>query len=146
MFLKSKNTKLNTVKNSGLAVLLFILTCQTANASALQCSVTSKISSAKKFSKELVRKGQVSLKIQEEDFLLKCTRSPATKKVACDKYKINHVEFINNSKDGVEEAKGSKIKKFYNFEAQLDVQVFFPEMTFIENNGKGVISFGKCKK
>ena len=46
--------------------------------------------------------------------------------------------------DKVATGKYVKIKKFDVFESQFDVQLFL-NMEFVENNGRGGISFGKCK-
>ncbi len=40
-------------------------------------------------------------------------------------------------------ARRSRIKKFYVFRSQFDVQVY-PDLSFIENNGRGGIAFGTC--
>ena len=37
-----------------------------------------------------------------------------------------------------------KIKKYYRFRGQFDVQLF-PSLFFVENNGRGGIAFGKCR-
>jgi len=37
------------------------------------------------------------------------------------------------------------IAKYYYFDGQFDVQIF-PNLSFIENNGRGDIAFGKCRK
>ena len=37
-----------------------------------------------------------------------------------------------------------KIKKFYVFDSQFDVQLF-ADLTFVENDGRTGISFGKCQ-
>ncbi len=36
------------------------------------------------------------------------------------------------------------IKKYYVFKGQFDVQLY-PDLTFIENNGRGDIAYGKCE-
>ena len=44
-------------------------------------------------------------------------------------------------------AGASAIKKFYHFASGLDVQLFLdaPGLPFVENNGRGTISVGKCE-
>ncbi|WP_281970147.1 MULTISPECIES: hypothetical protein [unclassified Polynucleobacter] len=56
-------------------------------------------------------------------------------KVTCDRYSVDRVE--------VDKFVG--IKKFYFFKGQFDVQLF-PDMNFVENNGRGGVSYGKCEK
>ena len=51
----------------------------------------------------------------------------------CDKYQADKIE-RNNSFGG---------KKYYYYRGQYDVQIF-PNMTFVENNGRGMIAFGSC--
>ena len=54
-------------------------------------------------------------------------------KITCDSYDVDRVEV-----DPV-----VRIKKFYVFGSQFDVQLF-PDLTFVENNGRGGIAFGRC--
>lgn len=64
----------------------------------------------------------------------RCSISPSAGWVeTCDTYAIDHVEF-----DPIASA-----KKYYFFGAQFDIQVF-ENGDFVENNGRGTISFGKC--
>lgn len=37
-----------------------------------------------------------------------------------------------------------KIKKYYLFRSQFDVQLF-PDLSFLENNGRGSIAYGQCR-
>ena len=38
----------------------------------------------------------------------------------------------------------ARIKKYYVFRSQFDVQVF-SDLSFLENNGRGDIAYGKCE-
>lgn len=53
----------------------------------------------------------------------------------CDKYKADYVAFDANV----------DVSKFYVFESQFNVQLF-SDGDFVEDNGRGTISFGACKK
>jgi hypothetical protein len=59
---------------------------------------------------------------------------PESGRVTCDRYKINRVEI-----DPV-----AKIKKLYVFRSQFNLQLF-ASLTFVEDNGRGSISFGTCQ-
>ena len=37
-----------------------------------------------------------------------------------------------------------KSKKFYNLKGQSDLQIFY-DLKFIDNDGQGILRFGKCK-
>ncbi len=54
-------------------------------------------------------------------------------KNSCDDYKV----------DKLEHDKNVNIKKFYYFRGQFNVQIF-SDLTFVEDNGRGSIYFGKC--
>ncbi len=66
--------------------------------------------------------------------LSRCSYSPSAGKVTCDTYKADRIEHDERV----------RIKKYYVFSAQFDVQLF-PDMSFIENNGRKGIAFGTCK-
>jgi hypothetical protein len=53
----------------------------------------------------------------------------------CDKYKADYATFDANV----------DVSKFYVFESQFNVQLF-SDSYFIEDNGRGTISFGTCTK
>lgn len=64
----------------------------------------------------------------------RCSFSPSQHKVTCDKYVVDKVVFDEKA----------RIKKLYVFRSQFDVQIF-SDLFFIENNGRGGISYGKCQ-
>lgn len=64
----------------------------------------------------------------------RCSYSNSAGRVTCDFYSVDHTE-----KD-----KNVGHTKYYNFGAQFDVQVF-SSMKFLENNGRGGLSSGKCE-
>jgi len=84
-----------------------------------------------------IKKWNFSLEIIDEKVskLKRCSYVTSKKRVDCDSYDVDKIEFDPYV----------KIKKFYVFKSQFDVQLF-PDMTFIENNGRGSISYGKCEK
>jgi hypothetical protein len=66
--------------------------------------------------------------------IVRCSRSYTENKHVCDTYKTDRVENDINA----------RIKKYYVFSAQYDIQVF-RELSYIDNNGRGGMLFGKCK-
>ena len=89
------------------------------------------------YSQSQLQKGQFSVLVEERGnsaFLTRCSFAYSSQKVTCDRYEVDKVVFDENV----------KIKKFYVFRSQFDVQVFY-DLFFIENNGRGDIAFGKCE-
>jgi hypothetical protein len=66
--------------------------------------------------------------------LSRCSYSPSAGKITCDTYKADRIEHDERV----------RIKKYYVFSAQFDAQLF-PDMSFIENNGRKGIAFGTCR-
>ena len=64
----------------------------------------------------------------------RCSWSAFEGKIVCDTYTADQVVLDPNI----------GAKKFYFFRSQFDVQVF-RDLTFIENNGRGQFSLGKCQ-
>lgn len=73
-------------------------------------------------------------KVKNQYTLYKCFYKKPTNKKRCEDIPISKVSLLD----------GSQIKKYYNLDMQYDLQVF-KDLSFIENNGKGVISVGMCK-
>jgi len=65
----------------------------------------------------------------------RCSFSSSAGRVTCDFYPVDHI---------VKDKNVGHIK-YYNFNSQFDVQVF-PSMKFLENNGRGSLSSGKCEQ
>lgn len=105
-------------------------------ATSYDCKVTRKVGPENIVSESELRKWQFSIKIHDntKPELERCSFIPSQNKVTCDKYSVDKVE--------VDKFVG--IKKFYYFRGQFDVQLY-SDMQFIENNGRGSISFGVCK-
>ena len=108
-----------------------------AEAVEYDCKVGKKVESESSYSTQQVEKGQYSVKIEESGsgaFVSRCSFSPIAGKVTCDRYQVDKVVFDDNV----------KIKKYYVFKSQFDVQIF-PDLLFVENNGRGGIVYGKCQ-
>jgi len=117
--------------------IMFLMLSTASLAVEYDCAVEKKFYGGQAYSKDDLQKGQYSVLIQEEGddaFLSRCSLSPSEKKVTCDRYEVDKVVFDSNV----------KIKKFYVFRSQFDVQLF-PDLLFIENNGRGSIAYGHCK-
>jgi len=100
------------------------------------CIVEKKFDSEREYTPTQIQKGKYSVQIEEKGdaaFVSRCSFSPSAQKVTCDRYQMDKVVQDNNV----------KIKKYYLFGSQFDVQLF-PSLFFVENNGRGSIAFGKC--
>lgn len=105
--------------------------------SSYDCVVTRKIGQENIVSDSELKKWKFSVKIHDtpKPELERCSFTPSEKKITCDRFSVDRVE--------VDKFVG--IKKFYYFTGQFDVQLY-PDMKFVENNGRGGISYGKCEK
>ena len=122
------------MKNTTLLLLLF---SPLVYSSSYECKVARKLDSDTIYSPSQIEQYKYSVKIKDEQKseLERCSYSSSQNKVTCDKYLVDKVEID----------KFVGIKKFYFFKGQFDVQLF-PDMNFVENNGRGGISYGKCEK
>ena len=120
-------------------ILLLLLLLQSSFVYALtyDCKVTRKVGSTEILSESDLEKLKFSVRIHDisKPELERCSLVTGQNKVTCDKYLV----------DKVETDKYVGIKKFYYFKGQFDVQLY-PDLRFIENNGRGVISYGKCER
>ncbi len=88
------------------------------------------------YSQAHLQKYQFSVLIEERGdsaFLSRCSFTTSSQEVTCDRYEVDKVVFDEHV----------RIKKFYVFHSQFDVQVY-SDLSFIENNGRGGIAFGTC--
>ena len=108
-----------------------------AYSASYDCMVTKKQDFEANYSLTQLEKLKFSVKIHDiaQPKVERCSFQPSANKVTCDSYDIDRVE--------VDKYVG--YKKFYLFRSQFDVQLF-PDMTFLENNGRGGIAFGGCKE
>lgn len=116
--------------------LLFLVMTSTAHSANYDCTVTKKLDFENLYSPSQMEKFKFSVRIHDSDKpqVDRCSVKPSEGKLSCDSYDIDRVE--------VDKYVG--YKKFYLFKSQFDVQLF-PDMKFVENNGRGGIAFGTCK-
>jgi hypothetical protein len=116
---------------------LFSLSSSLVYSSTYDCKVTRKFDLQNEYTPSILEKYKYSVKIKDtpKPELERCSFVPSQNKVTCDRYLV----------DRVETDKFVGIKKFYYFTGQFDVQLY-PDMRFLENNGRGGISYGSCVK
>ena len=118
---------------------LFLALCLPGFAVAVEydCKVGKKLEPEASYIAQQLEKRQFSVKIEEGGdgaVLSRCSFALSANKVTCDRYQVEKIVFDENV----------KIKKYYVFRSQFDVQLF-PDLSFLENNGRGGIAFGKCR-
>ncbi len=126
------------VKNFMKKILFLLLFSPTlVYSSTYECKVIRKFDFQSEIPSSIIQKYQYSVRIKDttKPELERCSFVPSQNKVTCDKYTV----------DRVETDKFVGIKKFYYFTGQFDVQLY-PDMRFVENNGRGGISYGRCEK
>ena len=100
------------------------------------CEVTRKLDREREYTAEQIAKFRFSNRVEESNegsFVSRCSFAESAGKVTCDRYKIDRVALDENV----------RLKKFYVFRSQFDFQLF-PDLSFVENNGRGGMSYGKC--
>jgi hypothetical protein len=116
-------------------VMLHVAT--TAAAAEYRCTVERKVNFEGEYTAAALEKGKFSNLVEETEegtFVSRCSFSPSQGRVTCDRYKAERVEVDRNV----------KIKKIYFFRSQFNLQLF-PDLKFIEDNGRADISFGRCQ-
>ena len=101
------------------------------------CKVAKKVDTAATYTARQLEKGQFSVKIEDSSggaFVSRCSFTDSANKVTCDRYQVDRVEFDEKV----------KIKKYYVFRSQFDVQIF-SDLSFVENNGRGGVGYGQCR-
>jgi len=116
--------------------LLSLLVCNSVNAFTYDCKVSKKLGENNIVSQDALLKWQFSVKIHDlpKPEVERCSFETTKNQVTCDRYTVDRVSFDQNI----------NAKKFYHFSSQFDVQLF-RDLSFVENNGRGGISFGKCE-
>lgn len=119
--------------------LLFLLVGSSFGATAAEyrCTVKRKLSVDHEYTATELEKWKFYNLVEETaegTFISRCGFSPSKGQVTCDRYEVDRVEV----------APVVKIKKFYVFQSQLNLQLF-PNLNFIEDQGRGAISFGTCE-
>ncbi|MDX2274219.1 MAG: hypothetical protein NW206_02115 [Hyphomonadaceae bacterium] len=102
------------------------------------CPVTRKTDSdGRIYSSEELARWQFAVRVIEgpTTIIQRCSFSSIAVRVTCDSY----------TSDRIERDASVGVQKFYYFRGQYDVQIF-SDGTFIENNGRGGIAFGRCER
>ena len=111
--------------------------CLGARAATFDCRVEQKFDSGGVHAAESLKafRPRVVVHVTEDGAqLLRCSISPSAGGVeTCDEYEVDHI--VSDGRVGV--------SKYYYFEGQFDMQIF-PDGYFVENNGRGTVSFGRC--
>lgn len=117
-------------------VLILLLVTSAAHAFTYDCKVKKKLGENNVASDAELKKWQFSLKIHDlpKPRLERCSLETSKNRVTCDSYDVDRVVVDQNI----------NAKKFYHFSSQFDVQLF-RDLSFVENNGRGGIAFGKCE-
>jgi hypothetical protein len=100
------------------------------------CPVSFKQGRDVSHSLEQLQKYQFSVNVNHignEATISRCSSATSIAAVTCDDYEV----------DFIDEDPYVGHKKYYYFRGQLDVQIF-NDLSFVENNGRGIIAFGKC--
>jgi hypothetical protein len=106
-------------------------------AAEFDCNVGKKLDSETTYTASQIRNSQFSVKIEETGsgaVVSRCSYSASANRVTCDRYQVDRVVFDETA----------KIKKYYVFRSQFDVQLF-SDLSFVENNGRGGIAYGRCR-
>ena len=83
-----------------------------------------------------IQEGQFSVLVEARGasaFLSRRLFAYTARKVTRDRYEVDKIEFDKNV----------KLVKYYLSRSQFDVQIF-SDLSFVENNGRGDVAFGKC--
>ena len=116
--------------------LILLLATSVAHAFTYDCKVTKKLGEKNVVSDAELKKWQFSVKIHDlpKPRLERCSLETSKNRVTCDSYDVDRVVVDENI----------NAKKFYHFASQFDIQLF-RDLSFVENNGRGGIAFGKCE-
>ena len=111
-----------------------------SHAGTFECKVEKKYSADLSViqTKQEIEKYNFNINVQEglETKVRRCSFAPSQNGVTCDTYIADRIEFTNTQ--------FVKIKKFYVTNSQYEIPIF-KDMSFVENNGRGSIAYGKCK-
>jgi hypothetical protein len=112
-----------------------------------ECKVERKVDQERVYSDEQLRKGKFSARIRDDGktaTISRCSYAASEQKVTCDSYDVDKVADDETWDQDGDKWVTRKIKKYYRFRGQYDVQVF-PDLSFVENNGRGGIAYGRCR-
>ena len=122
--------------NKIILALLISLFSTSLLAKSYSCMVSQKLDSENVYTQEMIDKYKFEVKINDNGstaILSRCDFESSANAVTCDEYNVDKIE-----RDSI-----AGISKYYYFRGQFDVQLF-SNLTFVENNGRGSIAFGKC--
>ena len=125
---------IETIMKYFFALIFFV--SGSVNAFTYDCKVTRKLGENNVVSDDELKKWQFAVKIYDlqKPKLERCSFEISKNRVSCDSYDVDRVVVDQNI----------NAKKFYHFSSQFDVQLF-RDLSFVENNGRGGIAFGKCE-
>lgn len=120
-------------------VLIHSADAQSTNGvTVLNCAVDRKLDSQRNYPQSHLDRYKPSVIVRMSGsgaMLSRCSVSPSSGAETCDDYSVDRVDHEENV----------GITKFYVTDSHFDVQVF-SDLSFVENNGRGTISFGQCVK
>jgi hypothetical protein len=139
---KRKNTEMIYFDNKitiCIAIIAIILLFAARNASSAElfCRVTDKYDFEKIYSETEIDKWKYSAKIEDHGnkaLVSRCYYTANEGKVTCDRYEVDRIEYDENV----------NVKKYYIFSQQYNIQIYFKNLLFVEDNGRGAISYGNC--
>ena len=108
--------KIKSMFHKLLIVFLFSLPVM-VHAVEYHCIVEKKFDSEREYTPSQIAKGQYSIQIEENGdgtFVSRCSYTPSAQKLTCDRYQMDKVVRDNYV----------KIKKYYLFSSQFDVQLY----------------------
>ena len=120
-----------------IACCLIVLNSASVFAAEYYCDVLVKRDLEHIYSEQEHKKWQWGVKIVDDgasSTISRCSFSTSENRVTCDDYPVEYMHadpYVG-------------IKKYYYFTGHFDVQLY-PDMQFIENNGRGSIGRGQCK-
>jgi len=106
----------------------------------LNCVVEKYLASGTLSDESEIKTKQLSYRVAEsptQAYVSRCSFSPPRKQVVCTQHKIDKVVTWKKSESEI-------LKKYYAFSFQFDFQLY-PDLSFVGNNGRGDVAYGKCK-
>jgi hypothetical protein len=100
------------------------------------CDVTRKLDGERVYTTQDLARGRFGVRVRDDgnvQIVSRCSFASRKNKVTCDDYSADHVAIDQNI----------GARKYYVFDSQFDVQIF-ADLSFVENNGRGGIAFGRC--
>jgi hypothetical protein len=132
----TSNTILSFRRSTAVATSLTLVAALSASAAEYNCSVNRKVDYDREYSADHIKRFQFTNRIEEKGegvWVSRCSFDSSASKVTCNRHKIDRVVIDPHV----------QIKKFYVFSSQFDLQLY-PDLSYVENNGRGSISYGKC--